>query len=331
MIETDHPKIRIAIITGPTGSGKSAIVERLHLERRIPAFEIVIADSRQIYSGMSIGTDKPTAAQQALIPHHLLDIVPPDQPFSAGEYLMRADLAIRSIAAHGALPVIVGGTGLYIRSLIGGLAPAPADDADFRDRLREEIRSTGLSTVYRCLEQLDPERAARIQPNDERRIIRALEIIRTSGKTVSEIYRNHRFEQLRYEPLMFVLSVPREKLYSRIDRRVDEMIRNGWIDEVRHLIERYGRDAIGFDAIGYREIRDCLLGDLDRDEAVRLIKQGTRRYAKRQLTWFRKESHAIWIEHDPDAPCSSMDRISQSINLFLGDRNETGHATRQSC
>ncbi len=329
MIEADHLKPRVVIVTGPTGSGKSAIVERLHLERRIPAFEIVIADSRQIYSGMSIGTDKPTVAQQELIPHHLLDIATPDRPFSAGEYLTHADRVIHSICRRGKLSMIVGGTGLYIRALIGGLAPVPANETDFRDRVRDEIRSLGLEAVYRRLELIDPERAARIQPHDERRIIRALEIIRMSGKKASEIYRNHRFEHSRYEPLMFVLSVPREKLYSRIDRRVDEMIRNGWIDEVRNLTEKYGRDAVGFDAIGYREIRDCLYGDLERDEAIRLIKQGTRRYAKRQLTWFRREPHAIWIEHDPEAPYPSLDRIEQSINLFLRDRIDTGQATRQ--
>lgn len=316
----------IIIITGPTGSGKSNLIETIHARKDLNPIEIVTADSRQVYIGMNIGTDKPSQYTQQQIPHHLIDIVTPDRLFSAGEFLNRAQTCIRNIAQRNATPFIVGGTGLYIRSLIGGLATVPPENPELRESLRMLLQSEGADALYDRLVALDPKRANQIQKNDHRRIIRAIEIVETTGKPVSDVYEGHRFEESSYRVLMFVLNVSRSKLYSRIDDRVDQMLRCGLISEVESLISRFGQDAVGLEAIGYRQIRDCLLNKISQTEAIRLIKQETRRYAKRQLTWFRKEPLARWIDHDPDHPMSTISDMIQSIKLFLSGHPLAGQS-----
>ncbi|MBN1354693.1 tRNA (adenosine(37)-N6)-dimethylallyltransferase MiaA [bacterium] len=312
-----EPRSGIMILAGPTGSGKSALAELLCRSGQFPACEIITADSRQIYCGMDIGTDKPSAELRRSIPHHLVDILNPDQRFSAADFARKADQCIRRITQNDALPLVVGGTGLYLRVLVGGLADLIDRATVIREELKEKIRLNGLDTLYAGLQQLDPDRARAIHPKDAFRIIRALEILQCGSEKASEILSRHAFQKRKYRVLFFVLNVPRANLYKRIDARVDRMIGEGLIREVRSLVVKYGPDAPGLSAIGYRQVLKHLSREITRNEAARLIKRDTRRFSKRQLTWFRKESDAIWIDHDPDHPESTVDIIVRRLRAFL--------------
>jgi tRNA dimethylallyltransferase len=313
----EHPRYKIVVLTGPTGSGKSAISELIWNSRDLPPVEILTIDSRQIYKHMDIGTDKPSSEMQKRIPHHLLDIVEPDREFSVAEYRERAGMVISEICGRGHLPILVGGTGLYIRVLLRGLIDAPGKNPELRERLKRELEEDGPGALHRRLSVIDPARAGQIEATDGLRIIRALEIMESTPGKVSDKFAGHGFHDDPYDYLLFVLSTDRSRLYTLIDQRVERMISNGLFDEVAGLVKKYGEDAPALSAIGYRQIAAFLANKMTRMEAIDRIKRDSRRYAKRQITWFKKEPRAEWMEHDPLTPHLTARKIIDRIKVFL--------------
>jgi len=289
-------------ILGPTAVGKTELA--LRVATRIGG-EIVSVDSRQIYRQMDIGTAKPTCEQLKIVPHHLINCVAPDEPFSAADYRERADEAIRQIRQRGNMPMLVGGSGLYFRAVVDGLFDGPDADPALRLRLRQEAERSGIQQLYDKLEAIDPEAAEKIHPNDLMRIIRALEVYEKSGKRISELRQQWKSGKPRYEFAAFGLNRPRNELYERIETRVDQMMTAGLLDEARSL-SKYSRDLRAMNCLGYKELFAFLDGQCDLDEAVQLIKRNTRRYAKRQLTWFRKDERIKWIDL---STCSSPEDV----------------------
>jgi len=301
-----QPKQKVVIIQGPTGVGKTAVA--LWLARQLPV-EIINADSMQFYAFMDIGTSKPTAAEQALAPHHLFSIVPPDADFDAARFMVLGRQAIAEVAARGNLPLLVGGPGLYVKALTRGLFAGPAADPALRETLRQE----GKERLYGRLQAVDPESAARLSPNDVVRVIRALEVYHLTGEPISRQRRRHGFQGSFYACLKIGLVRDRETLYRRIERRVEQMVRRGFIEEVRGLMERgYGSELRSMQSIGYRQMLEHLTGMLSRDAALAAIKQETRNLAKRQLTWLRHDPEVVWI----GLP-EQRRRISSLIKNFL--------------
>jgi tRNA dimethylallyltransferase len=281
---------RILVLSGPTASGKTAIA--LSLARAFP-LEIVSADSMQVYRGMDIGTAKPTPAQRAEVPHHLVDVADPDEKFSAGRFVAEAEEAIRDIREKGRLPLVAGGTGMYIRSLLRGLDALPADPV-VRARLTRRWEEDGGKALYAELRRIDPVSAAKIHPSDRVRIVRSLEVAEISGEPASGRKASWDSGGSRYRVLFLVLSIEREELYRRIDRRVEEMFRAGLVEEVNGLLARgYGRDLASMRALGYRHVLSHLLDGISRDQAVDQMKRDTRRYAKRQVTWLSGETGVV--------------------------------------
>jgi tRNA dimethylallyltransferase len=286
---------RILVICGPTASGKSELALRLAQELD---GEIINADSMQVYRGMDIGTAKPTPEQRGNIPHHLIDVVDPDRPFSAADFAEAADRAILDIASRGKRAIVVGGTGLYIRALLKGLVDSPGGSGETRKLLQEEARELGNEAMLAKLAAVDPELAARIHPNNLVRIIRALEVHCQTGIPLSRHQQEHGFGIRRYESLQIGIRVEREELYRRIEARVERMLNEGLAEEVRRLLEAgYGRDLKSMRAIGYKEVISCLAGECTPGEAEMLMKRDTRRYAKRQMTWFNADADIIWLEY----------------------------------
>ncbi len=257
--------------------------------------EIVSVDSRQIYCYMNIGTAKPTPEQLKSVPHHMIDCVMPDKPFSAADYQKDADKAIRQIRQRGNIPMLVGGSGMYFRAVVDGLFDGPEADPEFRQKLRQEAEESGVLRLYDRLKAVDPEAAGNIHHNDLMRIIRALEVYEKSGKRISELQHQWKSGETRYEFAAFGLIRPREELYRRIETRVDQMMAEGLLDEVRSLL-KYSRELPIMNCFGYKELFAFLDGQCALDDAVRLIKQNTRRFAKRQLTWFKKDKRLKWID-----------------------------------
>ncbi|KWW18878.1 tRNA dimethylallyltransferase [Peribacillus simplex] len=257
--------------------------------------EIISGDSMQVYKGMDIGTAKIKMEEMEGVPHYLLDIKEPDEPFSAAEFQERANACIEDIHGRGKLPIIVGGTGLYIQSVIYDyqFSEAPSD-LEYREGLEKQIRESGIDPVFDQLRKVDPESAKRIHPNNVRRVIRALEIFHCTGKTMSEQLDDQPTE-LKYETCIIGLTMEREKLYQRIDQRVDGMVDEGLIHEVQSFYDQGLKDCQSIQAIGYKEIYDYFDGRASVDEAVETLKQNSRRYAKRQLTWFRNKMDVIWF------------------------------------
>ncbi len=290
-------KFRVVVILGPTASGKTDLAVRL---AESFAGEIVGADSMQVYRGMDIGTAKPSQEQRQRIPHHLIDVVTPGENFTAADYRREADRAVADIRRRGKAVFVVGGTGLYIRALLQGLAESPGGDEDYRKELQTLALERGNAELLRQLFLVDPDTAQRLHPNDQVRIIRALEVYRQSGRPLSSFRDAHGFADTSYESLKIGLHVEREELYRRIDQRVDRIIDAGLVDEVRSLLAAgYGPGLKSMRSIGYKEICAYLAGACDLEEAVRLIKRDSRRYAKRQLTWFAREKEINWLEY-PD-------------------------------
>ncbi len=284
---------RILVILGPTATGKSELGLRL---AQALAGEIINADALQVYRGLDIGTAKPSPEMQCQVKHHLINILDPQERFSAGEFARRAHRAIDDIRARGKLPIVVGGSGLYLRALLEGISEIPRDPA-VAQALGERLVRDGLEVLYAELQACDPETANRLAPRDRQRILRALEVQLATGRPLSRWIYERPFGTLRMPALRIGLTLPRSILYDRIARRVQTMVEQGWVAEVVALLDR-GVDphAPGFQAIGYRQIVDHVVGKLRLDAAIEEIILATRQYAKRQVTWFRKEEDVRWIE-----------------------------------
>jgi tRNA dimethylallyltransferase len=297
----------IAALVGPTASGKTALA--LALAQRLP-IEIVSCDSQAVVRGMDVGTAKPTAAERAAIPHHLLDVVDPGEDFSAAAYVEQADRAIASIHGRGRLPLVVGGTGLYLRSLLEGIVDAPPKDEATRRSLEERADRHGNDALHRELAQVDPEAAARIAPGDRLRIVRALEVHTLTGRSITSFHRDHA-PTPRYDALVLGLTPPRDELYRRVNLRAAQMLEAGLLEETRHLAALPGARPRLEACIGYREALAHLEGALGRDEALEKIRHEPRRYAKRQLTWFRRMD-VRWLPWPPDVEIAA-DWIRQHL------------------
>ena len=285
-------KPKIIILCGPTGIGKTAVA--IDLAQHFGG-QIIGADSMQIYQYMDIGTAKPTAAEQARVAHHMVDIVAPDEPFDAARYAAVAREKIIELDRQHITPFVVGGTGLYIKALLYGLFDEQVVDPEIRDRLKAEADAHGIQNLYERLGRLDPESAERLHPNDTYRVLRALEVIEATGQPISTHHKKHRFFDRPFECLKIGLEMDRELLYERINRRVDAMISAGFLDEVKSLIARgYAVDLKSMQSIGYRHMVDYIGGRSSWEECVRTLKRDHRRYAKRQLTWFGADSEIIW-------------------------------------
>ena len=282
---------RIIAVVGPTASGKTAL--GIALAREFGG-EIVSADSRQIYRGMDIGTAKPTAAERRAIPHHLIDIKDPDEDYTVADYQRDAIAAINSIIARGNVPLLVGGTGLYVRAVLENLdIPKTVANPELRAQIEKEIADVGLEAVFKKLVALDPEAAYVVDPKNPRRVVRALEVAIATGVPFTAQRAKH---APLFDTLVLGLNPAPEILRERIDRRVDAMMRDGLVHEVSTLIKKYGQAPTAFDAIGYREIVAHLDGALSLEDATTVIKMDTWHYAKRQMTWFKKSNRIHWIE-----------------------------------
>lgn len=298
---------RLLVILGPTASGKSAL--GIELARHLGG-EILVCDSTQVYRHFDIGTAKVPRAEQRGIPHHLVDLVEPEEVFTAGEYRRSALDALENVRQCGKLPILTAGTGLYLRALLEGLADAPTRSEELRERLRAKVQTHGPEHLHRLLNRLDREAASRIAARDTQKIIRAIEMRILAGKAVGEIHRSGRSGLKGFSVTKIGLSPPRDCLYQRIDARVNEMIAAGWADEVRRLIEMgVPADAKPFQFIGYSDLRNQIANGRPPTEVVEKIQQATRRFAKRQITWFRKERDVHWLSgfgDDPDVIASAL-------------------------
>jgi tRNA dimethylallyltransferase len=300
---------KIITICGPTGIGKTGFA--IALARKFNG-EIIGADSMQIYKHMDIGTAKPDSHELQLAPHHLVDFLDPKAEFDAGQYASLAGKTIESLYNNDKLPIVAGGTGLYIRALLHGLFRAqPVCEKTLADLTRIQ-KEKGNLFLYEQLKHQDPVAAQKIHPNDSFRLIRALEVFKTTGQPISAKQKAHDFKESKYQSLTIGLHMDRKKLYERINQRVDIMISQGLLNEVNLLVEKgYSLDLKPMQSIGYRHMGMFLNGEVDFDEAVRLLKRDTRRYAKRQFTWFNKEPDLIWLEP------SQTDKAFDLIKDFL--------------
>ena len=291
-------------VVGPTASGKSALALRL---ARDAGGEIVSCDSQQVYRGLDIGTAKASPEERAAVPHHLIDVVDPDESFSAAEYARRARGALADITTRGHLPVVAGGTGLYLRALLEGLFDGPSRDEETRRRLEALARRFGDARLHRLLGHLDPTAAARIQPRDRVRTVRALEVYKATGRPLSEHHREKAHPLEGYRTLVLGLEPDRLRLRQVVERRTRQMLERGLLDEVRGLLERgYGPDLRPLRAIGYREAVAVVQGRMAPAEAEAAIVTATMRFAKRQMTWFRHQAKVTWFPEPESAYEAAM-------------------------
>lgn len=288
-------KPKVIVIVGPTASGKTAL--SIELAKKIDG-EIISCDSMQIYKDMNIGSAKPTIEEMQGIKHYMIDIAEPTERFSVAEYKKRSEEAIEKILQKAKVPIIVGGTGLYANSLIYNIEYNEIMlDEEYRKNLMKIAETeTGLATLYEKARSIDPVAMEKISSNDKKRIIRVLEIKHSTGKNKTELELESRKNEVKYEYKVFAINMPREILYDRINKRVDIMIENGLIDEVKNIIKKYKEFPTAMQAIGYKEIIMYLKGELTEQEAIEKIKQESRRYAKRQITWFKKIENIKWID-----------------------------------
>lgn len=287
---------KVLVIVGPTASGKTNL--GIKLAKKFSG-EIISADSRQIYRGLDIGTAKPTLQERQAIPHHLIDIRNPNQPYTVAQYKKDCLKAVRQILKRNKLPIIVGGTGLYIKAVVDNLTiPRVKANPLLRDELEQELQNKGLKFLYEELIKLDPEAAYIVDPRNPRRVIRALEIALNTKKPFSE---TRRHGKPLFDFLQIGIAMPKEKLRERINKRIDVMIKEGLVDEVKSLIKKYPAGMQAFEAIGYREIIDHLQGKTSLEEAIGIMKKNTWRFAKRQMTWFRKDKRIYWANSQEEA------------------------------
>ena len=300
---------KIIVICGPTGIGKTSF--SISLAQRFNG-EIVGADSMQIYKHLNIGTAKPTPNELKKVPHHLVDFVDPRSDFDAGIYVKKADTAILDIIRRGKIPVVAGGTGLYIRALLEGLFRSKPACEKTLSKLTRELDEMGKDNLYKKLIQCDPVAAKKIHPNDSFRVIRALELFQSTGNKISEQQKIHNFSDQRYNYLKIGLTMEREKLYEHINKRVDMMLDEGLLKEVISLVENgYSLDLKSMQSIGYKHMAMFIENKVDWPEAVRLFKRDTRRYAKRQFTWFRKDKNIKWFTP------SQINQAQKTVKEFL--------------
>ncbi len=305
----DRPSL--AIICGPTASGKSDLA--LQLAENL-GLEIISADSRQVYRKMDIGTAKATMEERHRVPHHLVDIVNPDEEFTAADFGFLGRKAVEDIQVRGRHPLVVGGTGFYLQTLTEGLLPAPGADKALRSAF-EEIEAEGEPRVlHRMLSEVDPELAARLPAGDRVRIVRGLEIFRRTGRRLSELQREHAFSDRPFRTLKIGLTIDRDELYNRIDCRVESMIAAGLLEEARYLLQQYSPEIKALRTIGYRECSDLFRGKASVEETAALIQRNTRRYAKRQMTWFRRDDSIIWVDY-----LRESDTIQKLIEKFYAE------------
>ncbi|MCG8472166.1 MAG: tRNA (adenosine(37)-N6)-dimethylallyltransferase MiaA [Desulfobacterales bacterium] len=301
---------KVIIISGPTGVGKTSAA--IAVCKRFGG-DVVGADSMQVYRQMEIGTAKPTSDEQSQAKHHMIDVVEPNESFDAALFAKQADAVIESLFKQGVLPVVAGGTGLYVKALVHGLSEAIPSDEKVTARLTHEAEEKGLVSLYARLKEVDPDYAGRISSNDPIRIVRALEVFEVTGKPYSAHHQEHGFSEKRYDALKICLASDREVIYDRINRRVDLMIEEGLLDEVKGLLAKgYHRNLKSMGSIGYRHMVEHLLDGVPWDETVRLLKRDTRRFAKRQLTWFRSDPEMIWLEP------GDLDALFERVASFLG-------------
>lgn len=303
-------KPKVIVIGGPTASGKTSL--SIELAKKING-EIISSDSMQIYKDMTIGTAKPTVEEMNGIPHHLIDFVSPDERYSVADFKRDAESAIEEILSKKKIPIVVGGTGLYIDSLVYGIEyPDIELDEEYRKKLMQEADTEeGLINLYNRAKEIDPEAVQKISSNDKKRITRILEVYNATGKTKTELEKISRMNGVKYDYKVFAINMDREKLYERINLRVDIMLEQGLIDEVKKLVEKYSNFPTAMQGLGYKEVVEFLNKEISEEEMIDKIKQESRRYAKRQLTWFRKNKEIIWIDGLADR--------QENINLIINE------------
>jgi len=308
----------LLVILGPTGSGKSALA--IALAERFSG-EVVSCDSVAVYRNFEIGTAKPSRDDRVRVPHHLIDVAGPDEPFTAGEYARQARAAIADISNRGRLPIVVGGTGLYLRALLEGLFPGPQRSDELRERMRSRAVERGSEYLHRVLQRLDPASAAKIHPNDAPKLIRAIEVCLTARSPMSGLWREQGRDPLRgFRILRIGLNPPREQLYDRINHRAAQMFADGLVAETQSLLQRYGdaRELTPMHSLGYKQALQHLRGELTLEQVIAAAQQGHRNYAKRQMTWFRREPDVTWLEgfgDDPDIARRAAELVGAAIVL----------------
>lgn len=287
-------KKQIIVICGPTASGKTNL--GIKIANKIDG-EIISCDSMQIYKDMDIGTAKPTIEEQNEAKHHLIDFVSPDKRYSVSEYKKDAEAKIKEILKNNKTPIIVGGTGLYLNSLVYGIEyPDIETDLKYRKELEQRVEKEGLDKLYNEAKKIDNIAIERVSSNDKKRIIRILELYHSTGKTKTELEIESRKNEVKYDYKIFVLNMDREKLYDRINKRVDIMIKNGLIEEVQKILKKYKEFPTAMQGLGYKEVVEYLENKTTKEEMIEKIKQESRRYAKRQITWFKSYKNAIWLD-----------------------------------
>ena len=297
----------VYVIGGPTASGKSKLA--VELAKKING-EIISADSMQIYKDMDIGTAKVTSEEMQGIKHYLIDFISPEERYSVSDFKKDAENAIEEILKKGKTPIIVGGTGLYIDSLIYGIEFQDEEvDMDYRNELNEIAEKEGLEKLYKIAQKIDPEAMQKISENDKKRIIRVLEIYHKTGKTKTAREKESRKKEVKYNYKIYAITMDRSKLYERIERRVDKMIEEGLIEEVQNILKKYSQFPTAMQGLGYKEVIEYLDGKTTKEEMIDKIKKETRHYAKRQLTWFRKNKETIWLDGEK-TPDENIERMN---------------------
>ena len=304
-------------IVGPTATGKTAV--GIELAKKLGG-EIISADSMAVYKLMDIGTAKPSADERREVAFHLIDVVFPDEDFSVAEFKRLAEEAADDILRRGRLPLLVGGSGLHVRAVTGGLnIPSAGPDAELRERLKADAARHGNEHLLERLRRVDPVTAERLHANDQKRIIRALEVFELTGTPISELHRTAGATRVPYDVRLFGLTMSRETLYERIERRIDEQIASGLVEEVRMLLDRgYNRDLTSMKGLGYKQIASYLVGDCDFETAVYLLKRDTRRFAKRQFTWFRADDRIQWLDVENHAAREVAEMIAGLLGTYAG-------------
>lgn len=310
----------LVILLGPTGSGKTALslmlAEHFRDQHSGPLGEVVSCDSVAVYRGLEIGTAKPGRAERVRVPHHCIDIVSPATEYSAGQYQRDARAAIAAVTARGHLPIVTGGTGLYLRALLEGLFEGPQRSEELRGRLRRSAERHPAGWLSRLLRRMDADAASRIHPHDTPKLIRAIEVSLGTRQPITQAWAAGAEPLTGYRILRIGLAPERESLYRRIDARAAAMFDHGLVEETAHLITRYGEDRRVFESLGYRQARQCLAGLLTLPEAIAAAQRGHRHYAKRQFTWFNREQDVLWLSgfgDDPAIQQRAIDTVSDRL------------------